>query len=194
MRQLPPTRAADDICTERQLQELLDQGYIRPSMSQFGSPTILVKKKGGAMRLCIDYRKLNNITVKNSTPIPAADDLLEKLHGAKYFSKIDLASAYHQIRVKEADVHKIAFNTRFGHYKWRVLPFGLCNDPATFSRVMHDVLRAFLDRSCVCYLDDILIYRSCMEEHLHHVKEVLQVLRQHKLIAKHSKCAFGLQQ
>jgi len=180
--------------TERQLQELLDQGYIRPSVSPFGSPTILVKKKGGAMRFCIDYRKLNNITVKNSTPMPAADDLLEKLHGAKYFSKIDLASGYHQIRVKEADVHKTAFNTRFGHYEWRVLPFGLCNAPATFSRVMHDVLRPFLDRFCVCYLDDILIYSSNMEDHLSHVKEVLRTLRQHQLIAKHSKCAFGLQQ
>eukprot|EP00955_Chlamydomonas_euryale_P071521 361098-Chlamydomonas_euryale.AAC.2 len=123
--------------------------------------------------------------------MPAAEDLMENLHGARYFSEVDLVSGYHQIRVKEADVNKTAFCMRFGHYEWRVLPFKLCNAPATLSRVMH-VLRPFLDWFCVCYLDDILIYSASEEEHLRHVRKVLQVLRENKLVARHSKCTFGL--
>jgi len=152
-----------------------------------------VKKKNTTkMRLCVDYRTLNSATVKNAYPLPRIDDLLDKLHGAKVFSKIDLASGYHQVRIEEEDIPKTAFRTRYGHFEYKVLPFGLCNAPATFMRLMHDVLLPHLDEFVIVYLDDILIYSKSQEEHLEHVEKVLKLLREHQLMAKPSKCEFGV--
>ena len=177
---------------KKQLADLLERGLIRPSSSPYGSPIIFVKKKDGGFRLCVDYRALNNITVKNKYPLPRVDDLLDKLHGAKVFSKIDLASGYHQVRLAEADVHKSAFRTRYGHYEYTVLPFGMCNAPATFMRLMHDIFMPYLDEFVIIYLDDLCIYSKSEEEHVEHVRKVLELLRKHQLYAKTSKCAFGV--
>jgi transposase InsO family protein len=176
----------------RQLTELLAKGYIRPSLSPFGAPVLFAKKKDGTLRLCVDYRRLNGITVKNRYPLPRIDDILDQLHGATVFSKIDLQSGYHQVRIAEADIPKTAFRTRYGHYEWTVMPFGLTNAPATFQTLMNSVLAPHLDKFCTVYLDDVLVYSKTPQEHLHHLRIVLQCLRQHQLYAKLSKCAFGL--
>ena len=175
----------------KQLDELLEKGFIKPSASPYGSPILFVKKKDGSMRMCVDYRALNKLTIKNRYPLPRIDDLLDRLHGAKFFSKIDLASGYHQIPIKPEDTHKTAFRTRYGHYEFLVLPFGLCNAPATFQRMMNDIFRDHLDRFVLVYLDDILIFSKTAEEHERHVRTVLELLRKHKLYAKMKKCEFG---
>ncbi|KAJ9511611.1 hypothetical protein QJQ45_007360 [Haematococcus lacustris] len=177
---------------KRQLDELLAKGYIRPSTSPFGSAVLFVRKKDGSLRLCVDYRALNQLTIKNRYPLPRIDDLLDQLAGARVFSKIDLKSGYHQIRVAEADIHKTAFRTRYGHYEYTVMPFGLCNAPATFQRLMNDIFRPHLDQFVLVYLDDILIYSRSEAEHLEHLRTVLGLLRQHQLYANLSKCAFFL--
>jgi hypothetical protein len=176
----------------KQLRELINRGLIRHSTSPYGSPIIFVKKKDGTFRLCVDYRALNNITVKNRYPLPRIDDLLDKLHGATVFTKIDLASGYHQLRLAEADIPKSAFRTRYGHFEYTVLPFGMCNAPATFMRLMHDVLMPHLDDFVIVYLDDICVYSKSKEDHLVHLGKVLALLRQHQLYAKPSKCEFGV--
>ena len=176
---------------ERQLKEYTDNGWIRPSMSPYGAPILFVKKKDGTIRMCTDYRALNKITKKNVYPLPRIDELLDRLQGARFFTKIDLRQGYHQIRIKEADVEKTAFRTRYGHYEYTVLPFGLTNAPATFMGLMNEVFRPLLDKSVVVYLDDILIYSRTWEEHVRHIKEVLDRLRANKLYAKMSKCEFG---
>ena len=173
---------------KQQLTELLKAGFIRPSKSPFGAPILFVKKKDGSMRMCIDYRALNDITIKNSYPLPRVDELFDRLHGARYFSKIDLRSGYHQIRIEPADVPKTAFRTRYGHFEFLVLPFGLTNAPATFMHLMHQTFRPFLDNFVIVFLDDILIYSRTREEHERHVRQVMDVLRQEKLYAKESKC------
>jgi hypothetical protein len=177
-----------------QLQELLEKGFIRPSSSPWGAPVLFVKKKDGTMRMCIDYRELNKVTVKNKYPLPRIDDLFDQLQGAGCFSKIDLRSGYHQVRVKEDDFPKTAFRTRYGHYEFLVMPFGLTNAPAVFMDLMNRVCRAFLDKSVIVFIDDILIYSKNEKEHEQHLRDVLEVLRREKLYAKFSKCEFWLQE
>ena len=172
----------------KQLDKLLESGFIRPSRSPFGAPVLFVKKKDGSMRLCIDYRLLNNITIKNKYPLPRIDELLNRLSGARYFSKLDLQSGYHQIRIKDADIHKTAFRTRYGSFEWLVLPFGLTNAPSTFMAMMQDILRDHLDKYCISLLDDIMIYSNTLEEHEQHLRRIMDTLREHKLYVKQSKC------
>ena len=175
---------------KEQLRQLLDQGFIRPSVSPWGAPVLFQKKKDGTLRLCIDYRGLNQLTVKNKYPIPRIDELLDRLHGSTVFSKIDLKSGYYQIRIKEEDIPKTAFNSRYGHYEFTVMSFGLTNAPATFNRLMQDIFKHQLDKHVLVFFDDILIYSRNDKDHEAHVKEVLSILREHKLFAKRSKCTF----
>ncbi|KAL0546144.1 hypothetical protein IC582_016050 [Cucumis melo] len=177
-----------------QLQELLDKGFIRPSVSPWGAPVLFVKKKDGSMRLCIDYRELNKVTVKNRYPLPRIDDLFDQLQGATVFSKIDLRSGYHQLRIKDEDVPKTAFRSRYGHYEFIVMSFGLTNAPAVFMDLMNRVFREFLDTFVIVFIDDILIYSKTEAEHEGHLRMVLQILRDNKLYAKFSKCEFWLKQ
>ncbi|KAL0551316.1 hypothetical protein IC582_010402 [Cucumis melo] len=177
-----------------QLQELLDKGFIRPSVSPWGAPVLFVKKKDGSMRLCIDYRELNKVTVKNRYPLPRIDDLFDQLQGATVFSKIDLRSGYHQLRIKDEDVPKTAFRSRYGHYEFIVMSFGLTNAPEVFMDLMNRVFREFLDTFVIVFIDDILIYSKTEAEHEEHLRMVLQTLRDNKLYAKFSKCEFWLKQ
>ncbi|KAL0556488.1 hypothetical protein IC582_005002 [Cucumis melo] len=177
-----------------QLQELLDKGFIRPSVSPWGAPVLFVKKKDGSMRLCIDYRELNKVTVKNRYPLSRIDDLFDQLQGATVFSKIDLRSGYHQLRIKDEDVPKTAFRSRYGHYEFIVMSFGLTNAPAVFMDLMNRVFREFLDTFVIVFIDDILIYSKTEAEHEEHLRMVLQTLRDNKLYAKFSKCEFWLKQ
>ncbi|KAL0546333.1 hypothetical protein IC582_016240 [Cucumis melo] len=177
-----------------QLQELLDKGFIRPSVSPWGAPVLFVKKKDGSMRLCIDYRELNKVTVKNRYPLPRIDDLFDQLQGATVFSKIDLRSGYHQLRIKDGDVPKTAFRSRYGHYEFIVMSFGLTNAPAVFMDLMNRVFREFLDTFVIVFIDDIFIYSKTEVEHEEHLRMVLQTLRDNKLYAKFSKCEFWLKQ
>ena len=138
-----------------QLQELLDKGLIRPSVSPWGAPVLFVKKKDGSMRLCIDYRELNKVTVRNKYLLPRIDDLFDQLQGAQYFSKLDLRTGYHQLRIRDEDIAKTAFQTRYGHYEFLVLPFGVTNAPAAFMDMMNRVFRPFIDQFMVVFIDDI---------------------------------------
>ncbi|KAJ9552882.1 hypothetical protein OSB04_016927 [Centaurea solstitialis] len=177
-----------------QLEELLGKGFIRPSSSPWGAPILFVKKKDGSMRMCIDYRELNKLTVKNRYPLPRIDDLFDQLQGAAWFSKIDLRSGYHQVKVREEDVQKTAFRTRYGHFEFVVMPFGLTNAPAVFMDLMNRVCRPMLDKSVIVFIDDILIYSKTKEDHVIHLIEVLETLRRERLYAKFSKCDFWLQE
>jgi len=155
---------------------------------------VLVQKKDGTWRLYIDYRVLNKITVHNRYLIPWIDDLLDQLKREKYFSKIDWKSGYHQVPIEPSDVWKTTFKAKEGFFEWLVMPFGLTNAPATFMRLMDDILLPFTNSFIVVYLDDILIFSQSWEEHLHHIRQVLQTLRQHKLCANLEKCTFGMTQ
>ena len=177
---------------QTQLQELLDHGFIRPSHSPWGAPVLFVKKKDGSFRMCIDYRELNKVTVKNKYPLPRIDDLFDQLKDASVFSKIDLRSGYHRLRVKEDDVDKTAFRTRYGHYEFTVMPFGLTNAPATFMDLMNRVFKEHLDKFVIVFIDDILIYSRNREEHEEHLRTTLQILKEQQLYAKFSKCEFWL--
>lgn len=175
---------------KKQIQQLIDGNLIRPSVSPYGSPVLFVKKKSGELRMCIDYRALNNLTVKNKYPIPRVDDLLDQLSQAKYFSKLDLTSGYWQMRIKDADIPKTAFTSRYGHYEFMVMPFGLCNAPSSFQYLMNSIFQEYLDDFVVVYLDDIMIYSRTEEDHLRHLKVVFDKLRDNKLYAKLKKCEF----
>ncbi|KAJ0431848.1 putative nucleotidyltransferase, Ribonuclease H [Helianthus annuus] len=177
-----------------QLDELLTKGFIRPSSSPWGAPVLFVKKKDGSMRLCIDYRELNKVTIKNRYPLPRIDDLFDQLQGASYFSKIDLRSGYHQLRVRDEDVHKTAFRTRYGHYEFLVMPFGLTNAPAAFMDLMNRVCKPCLDKFVIVFIDDILIYSKSQADHEKHLRCILELLQREKLYAKFSKCEFWLRE
>nr|GEU79456.1 retrotransposon protein, putative, Ty3-gypsy subclass [Tanacetum cinerariifolium] len=175
-----------------QLQELLNRGFIRLSVSPWGAPFLFVKKKDGSMRLCIDYHELNKITIRSRYPLPRIDDLFDQLQGAMHFSKIDLRSSYHQLRVKEQDISNTAFRTHYGHYEFLVMPFGLTNAPAVFMDLMNRIFHEFLDKFVIVFIDDILVFSKSKEEHEDHLRTVLQTLRQEKLYVKFSKCEFWL--
>ncbi|KAL5551368.1 hypothetical protein UlMin_001544 [Ulmus minor] len=177
---------------QAQLQDLLDKRFIRPSHSPWGAPVLFVKKKDGTLRMCIDYRELNKVTIKNRYPLPRIDDLFDQLKGATIFSKIDLRSGYHQLKIKEEDVPKSAFRTRYGHYEFLVMTFGLTNAPAAFMDLMNRVFKEFLDKFVIVFIDDILIYSKTKEEHEEHLRITLRTLEEHKLYAKFSKCEFWL--
>ncbi|KAK1406306.1 hypothetical protein QVD17_41599 [Tagetes erecta] len=177
-----------------QLQELVNKGFIRPSSSPWGAPVLFVKKKDGSFRMCIDYRELNKLTIKNRYPLPRIDDLFDQLQGATCFSKIDLRSGYHQLRIHEEDIPKTAFRTRYGHYEFMVMPFGLTNAPAAFMDLMNRVCRPYLDRFVIVFIDDILIYSKTKSEHERHLRLVLELLQTERLYAKFSKCEFWLKE
>ena len=185
-------RSAELVELKKQLQELLSFGFIRPSTSPWGAPALFVKKKDGCLRMCIDYRKLNWVIVKNKYPMPRIDDLFDQLRGSRCFSKIDLRSGYDQLRIREEDIPKTAFRTRYGHYKYVVMHFGLTNVPAVFMDLMNCVFSAYLDRFVIVFIDDILIYFASEKEHREHLRIVLQTLRDHQLYGKLSKCDFWL--
>ena len=174
----------------KQLKEMLAAGWIEPSTSPYGAPMLFVRKKDGGLRMCIDYKALNKLTIKNRYPLPRIDDLLDQVGKAKYFSSLDLASGYHQIRISEEDVPKTAFRTPLGHYQWRVLSMGLTNAPSTFQAVMNKIFGEQVGKHVVVYMDDILIFSDTKEEHLEHLRVVLTTLRKWDFYCKLSKCEF----
>ncbi|GJR13322.1 putative reverse transcriptase domain-containing protein [Tanacetum coccineum] len=175
-----------------QLKELSEKGFIRPSSSPWGAPVLFVKKKDGSFWMCIDYRELNKLTVKNRYPLPRIDDLFDQLQGSSVYSKIDLRSGYHQLRVREEDIPKTAFRTRYGHYEFQVMPFGLTNAPAVFMDLMNRVCKPYLDKFVIVFIDDILIYSKNKQEHEEHLKLILELLKKEELYAKFSKCEFWI--
>ncbi|GJV00071.1 putative reverse transcriptase domain-containing protein [Tanacetum coccineum] len=175
-----------------QLQELTDKGFIRPSSSPWGAPVLFVKKKDGSFWMCIDYRELNKLTVKNRYPLPRIDDLFDQLQGSSIYSKIDLRSGYHQLRVREEDIPKTAFRTRYGHYEFQVMSFGLTNAPAVFMDLMNRVCKPYLDKFVIVFIDDILIYSKSKKEHEEHLRQILKLLKKEELYAKFSKCEFWI--
>ena len=180
--------------TKKQVEKLVEQEFVRPSTSPWASPVLFASKKDGGLRFCVDYRAINKMTMKNSYPLPRVDGILDEIGQAQYFSVIDLRSGYHQIRIADEDIPKTAFNTRYGHYEYTVVPFGLTNAPAAFMSIMNDVFRDYINKFVCCYLDDILIYSNSWKEHVAHIELVLQRLREEKLYAKLSKCEFGVQE
>jgi hypothetical protein len=168
---MPPNELAE---LKIQLQDLLDKGFIRPSASPWGCPALFVKKKDNSLRLCVDYRPLNAVTIKNKYPLPHIDILFDQLAGAKVFSKIDLCSGYHQIKIKPSHVPKIAFSTKYGLYEYLLMSFGLTNAPAYFMYLMNSVFMLELDKFVMVFIDDILIYSKTEEDHANHICVVLQ--------------------
>lgn len=185
-----PRKLKDEI--EKTIQELSEKGWICPSSSPLASSVVLVKNKDGTMRMCVDYRVLNKKTINNRYPIPRIDELLDELHGAVYFSKINLRSGYHQIRMRKEDVEKTAFRCHYGHYEFLVMPFGLTNAPTTFQSCMNHIFNNQLHKYLLVFFDDILIYRKTWDEHLKHLDEVLRIMKDQSLFAKQSKCEFGM--
>ena len=171
---------------------MIEKGFIRPSHSPWGAPVLFVKKKDGSLRLCIDYRGLNKVTIKNKYPLPRIDDLFDQLAGSRVFSRIDLRSGYHQLKVRAEDIPKTAFRTRYGHYEFLVMSFGLTNAPAAFMELMNRVFHDYLDKFIIVFIDDILVYSKTREDHETHLRLALERLQSEKLYAKFSKCEFWL--
>ncbi|XP_052173738.1 uncharacterized protein LOC127789029 [Diospyros lotus] len=188
---IPPYRMAP-VELRNQLQDLLDKGFIQPSVSPWGAPVLFVKKKDGSLRMCIDYHQLNKVTIKNKYPLPRIDELFDQLQGARVFSKIDLRSGYYQLGIRVEDIPKTAFRSRYGHYEYLVMPFGLTNAPAAFMDLMNRVFKSYLDQFVIVFIDDILIYSKSEEEHEQHLRIVLETLQKHKLYAKFLKCEFWM--
>ncbi|GJV22721.1 putative reverse transcriptase domain-containing protein [Tanacetum coccineum] len=171
-----------------QLKELSDKGFIRPSSSPWGALVLFVKKKDGSLWMCINYHELNKLTMKNLYPLPRNDDLFDQLQGSSVYSKIELRSGYHQLRVWEEDTPNTAFRTRYGHYEFQVMPFGLTNAHAVFMDLMNRVCKPCLDKFVIIFIDDILIYSKSKQEHEEHLKLILEFLKKEQLYAKFSKC------
>jgi hypothetical protein len=188
---MPPNELAE---LKTQLQDLLQKGFIRPSSSPWGCPTIFVKKKDQTLQMCMDYRPLNEVTIKNKYPLPRIDILFDQLTGARVFSKIDLRSGYHQIHIWPKDIPKTTFTTRYGLFEYLVMSIRLTNAPAHFTYLMNSVFMPELDKFMVVFIDDILIYSKNEEEHARHLRIVLTRLREHQLYAKFSKCTFWLEE
>ncbi|KAH0758098.1 hypothetical protein KY290_021591 [Solanum tuberosum] len=178
---------------KEQLKDLLEKGIIRQSVSPYGAPILFVRKKDGSLRMCIDYHQLNKVTIENKYPLPRIDDLFDQLQGATCFSKIDLKSGYHPLKVRECDIPKTTFKTRYGHYEFLVMSFGLTNAPAAFMDLMNRVFKPFLDMFVIVFIDGILIYWRNEEDHTSHLRVVLQTLKDRELYAKFSKCELCLE-
>ena len=170
--------------------DLLRRGVIRPSTSPFGAPLFFAKQPGRPLRAVVDYRALNRITKKNNAPLPRADEMFDRIGGCKYFTKMDLKTGFHQIRVKAEDIEKTAFNTKYGQFEYLVMPMGLCNAPATFQSLMNTVLREYIDIFCVVYVDDILIFSKTLEDHYDHIEKVLTKFKEYSLYVAPHKCEF----
>jgi hypothetical protein len=177
---------------KKQLTELQEAGYIRLSSSPCGAPVLFVQKKDGSQRMCVDYRSLNDVTIKNKYPLPRIEDLFDQMRGVRVFSKIDLRSRYHQMKIRPSDISKMVFSTRYGLYEFTVMSFSLTNAPASFINLMNKVFMEYLDRFVVVFIDDILIYSKNDSDHEAHLRMVLQKLRDNQLYAKFSKCEFWL--
>ncbi|KAJ9514002.1 hypothetical protein QJQ45_021113 [Haematococcus lacustris] len=188
MYKLSPREEAE---VKKQVAELLATGLIEPSSSPYGAPILFVQKKDGSLRMCIDYRALNNLTVRDRYPLPRIDDLFDKLAGKRVFSSLDLQSGYHQIRITEEDVPRTAFLTPMGQFQFKVLCFGLTNAPATFKRMMNNVFKPLINECVLVYIDDILVMSNTPEEHVQHLRQVLQLMRENKFYAKLAKCEFN---
>ena len=173
------------------MEELVNKGFVRPSTSPWEDPILFVKKNDGSLRLCIDYKELNKVTIRNQYPLPLIDDLFYQLQGARVFSKIDMRSGYHQLKIRSEDVPKTAFRTWYGHYDFLVMPFGLTNASAIFMDLMNRIFQPYLDQFVIVFIDDTLIYSGSKEDHEEH-RVVLHILRENQLYAKFSKCHFWL--
>ena len=176
---------------DRQVQQMLQTGVVRPSTSDFASPVLLVRKKDGSWRFCVDYRHLNAITTKHKHPMPVVDELLDEISGAQYFTKLDFSAGYHQIRMAARDEYKTAFRTHQGLYEFLVMPFGLTNAPTTFQSLMNTLFAPLLRKGVLIFMDDILIYSKTLQEHVKLLAEVLDILKHHHFLLKRSKCVFA---
>ena len=184
-----PPAIKDEI--ERQITTMLNSGIVQPSQSPFSSSVLLVKKKDGTYRFCVDFRHLNAITVKAKCPVPVIEELLDELHGASWFSTLDLTAGYHQIRLKPGEEHKTTFQTHTGQYEFWVMAFGFTGAPATFVKAMNITLGSLLRKSVLVFFDDILIFSQSLEEHIEHVRLVLQLLQRDRWQVNFSKCVFA---